>query len=202
MDPAPPSRPPTSSKDHLTRARRRPYSLGPAPDDVHAARADPQFLHHRAHRPREVDARRPHPATHRRRRRAVHARPVPRPHGHRARAWHHDQVAERAAALDRRRRRKRNRVCAAPDRHARARRLHLRGVPVVGRLRGRGAAGGRGAGHRSADASEPVPGAGERPGHHPGAEQDRSAGRPAGAVRPGDRACARRIPGRRAARIR
>ena len=92
--------------------------------DVHHAVADPQLLHHRPHRPRQVDAGRPHAAAHRRRRRAHDAGPVPRPHGHRARARHHDQGAERAAAVEGRRHRAR----AAPDRHPRPRRLHLRGV--------------------------------------------------------------------------
>ena len=57
------------------------------------------------------------------------------------------------------------------------RRLLLRGVPVAGRLRGRGPAGGRRAGHRGADAGQPVPGARGRPAPDPGAEQDRPAGR-------------------------
>ena len=49
------------------------------------------------------------------------------------------------------------------DRHPRARRLHLRGVPLARRLRGRGPAGRRRAGHRGADAGQPLPRAGERP---------------------------------------
>ena len=52
---------------------------------------------------------------------------------------------------------------AAPDRHPRPRRLHLRGVARAGGLRGRGAAGRRRPGHRGADAGQPVPGAGPRP---------------------------------------
>ena len=52
---------------------------------------------------------------------------------------------------------------AEHDRHARARRLHLRGLPLAGRLRGRGPARRRRAGHRGADAGEPLPGDGERP---------------------------------------
>ena len=77
---------------------------------------------------------------------------------------------------------------AAPDRHPRPRRLHLRGHPRAGGVRGRDPAGRRRAGHRGADAGQPVPGAGERPHDHPGAEQDRPAGRRPGQVRRGDRA--------------
>jgi GTP-binding protein LepA len=61
------------------------------------------------------------------------------------------------------------------DRHARPRRLHLRGLPLARRLRGRDPARRCRAGHRGADAREPLPGAGERPHDHPGAQQDRSA---------------------------
>ena len=65
-----------------------------------------------------------------------------------------------------------------------------------GRLRGRRAAGRRRAGHRGADPGQPLPGAGERPAHHPGAQQDRPAGRPAGEVRRGAGPPDRRRPGR------
>ena len=61
------------------------------------------------------------------------------------------------------------------------------------------AAGRRRAGHRGADAGQPLPGAGERPADHPGAQQDRPAGRAAGEVRRRDRAHHRLRPGRRAA---
>ena len=54
------------------------------------------------------------------------ARAVPRPHGHRARARHHDQDAGRAHAVGARRRDLR----AEHDRHPRARRLLLRGLAV------------------------------------------------------------------------
>ena len=89
----------------------------------------PQPLDHRPHRPRQVDAGRPHPRAQRRRRRPGHARAVPRLDGPRAGAGHHHQGPERAARLEGPR--------PQPDRHARPRRLRLRGVPLAGRLRGR-----------------------------------------------------------------
>ena len=166
----------------------------------HRSGPHPELLHHRPHRPRQVDAGRPDARGHRPRRGAQHARPVPRPHGHRARARHHDQGAERPPALDPALgRAHRHRVRARHDRHPGARRLHLRGVPVAGRLRGRGPARRRRPGHRGPDAGQPVPGAGERPHDHPGAQQDRPAGRPAREVRRGDRAHHRLRARRRAA---
>ena len=63
-------------------------------------RDHPQLLHHRAHRPRQVDAGRPDAPAHRGRRRARGAGAVPRPHGHRARARHHDQEPGRPDAVD------------------------------------------------------------------------------------------------------
>ena len=71
------------------------------------------------------------------------------------------------------------------DRHPRPRRLHLRGVPVARGVRGRGPAGRRRAGHRGADAGQPLPRARRRPAHHPGAQQDRPALGPAREVRRG-----------------
>ena len=68
-----------------------------------------------------------------------------------------------------------------------SRRLHLRGVPVAGGLRGRRPAGRRRAGHRGADAGQPLPRARRRPARHPGAEQDRPAQRQPGEVRRGAR---------------
>ena len=88
---------------------------------------------------------------------------------------------------------------AQHDRHPGARRLHLRGLAVAGRVRGLRAAGRRGAGHRGADAGQPVPRARERPADHPGAQQDRPAVGPAGEVRRGARAHHRLRPVRRAA---
>ena len=70
----------------------------PGPD---RPRDHPELLHHRAHRPRQVDAGRPDAAADRRGRRAQRPRAVPRPDGHRARARHHDQEPGRPDAVDR-----------------------------------------------------------------------------------------------------
>ena len=94
------------------------------------------------------------------------------------------------------------RVRPRHDRHPGARRLHLRGVPLAGRLRGRRPAGRRRAGHRGADPGQPLPGPGERPHDHPGPQQDRPARRAAREVRRGDRAHHRLRPRRGAARQR
>ena len=70
---------------------------------------------------------------------------------------------------------------AQPDRHARPRRLPLRGVALAGRLRGRAAGGRRHPGRRGADAGQRLPGLEQQPRDHPGPQQDRSAGgRPRG----------------------
>ena len=158
-----------------------------------------QLLHHRAHRPRQVDARRPDAAAHRRGGGARDAGAVPRPHGHRARARHHHQEPGGTRPV---RGGGRQDVHPEPDRHPRPRRLHLRGQPQPGGVRGSGAAGGRRPGHRGPDSREPVPRDGGRPARHPGAEQDRPAGRPAGEVRGRDRAYPRRRPRRRPAGLR
>ena len=137
------------------------------------SRADPQLLHHRPHRPRQVHAGRPHAADHRRGQRPRHARAVPRPYGHRARARHHDQEPGRAHAVADRRRH----VRPQHDRHARSRRLHLRGVALARRVRGRDPARRRGPGHRGADPREPLSRPRERSADHPGAQQDRPSRR-------------------------
>ena len=170
--------------------------------DVHAAGPHPQLLHHRPHRPRQVDARRPHAADDRCPGGACLPRAVPRPHGHRARARHHHQGAERAPALVRRGPRRRDaRPRPAPHRHPGPRRLHLRGQPLAGRVRGRDPAGRRRAGHRGADPGQPLPGHGARPRDHPGAQQDRPPGRRARALRRGARAPHRLRARRRAAHL-
>ena len=90
-----------------------------------------------------------------RRRRPRDASPVPRPHGHRARARHHGQEPGGAHPLAGRRRHLR----AQHDRHPGPRRLHLRGLALACRVRGRDPARRRRAGDRGADAREPLPGA-------------------------------------------
>ena len=177
------SRPAARSRERILVRKVHPAARSHRPGD------DPQLLHHRAHRPRQVDARGPDAAADRSGRRPGRPRAVPRPDGHRARARHHDQEPGGPDALDgagRQRRGGRARhLRAQHDRHPRPRRLHLRGVPVARGLRGGGAAGRRGAGHRGADARQPLPRAGRRPPRHPGPQQDRPPQRPAGEVRRG-----------------
>ncbi len=81
------------------------------------------------------------------------------------------------------------------------RRLHLRGLAVAGGVRGGRAPGRRCAGHRGADAGEPLPRAGRRPAHHPGAQQDRPPVRTAREVRRGARRHHRLRPLRRTADV-
>ena len=173
-----------------------PRALKPLAAVRDPARADPQLLHHRPHRPRQVDAGRSDAADHRRRLRPRHARAVPRPHGHRARARHHDQEPGRADAVGRL---DGHDLRAEHDRHPGPRRLHLRGQPLARRVRGRDPARRRRPGHRGADPREPLPRARERPAHHPGAQQDRSARRRSREVREGARQPHRRQAGGRAA---
>ena len=66
-------------------------------------------------------------------------------------------------------------VAAQPRRHARPRRLHLRGQSRARRVRGRSSCRGRDAGRPGADACQRDLGAGRRPTHHPGHQQDRPA---------------------------
>ena len=94
---------------------------------------------------------------------------------------------------------RRHHLRAQHDRHPRPRRLHLRGQPVARRLRGRDPAGGCRAGHRGADAGEPLPRARERSADHPGAQQDRPAGGRSREVREGARQPDRRQARGRAA---
>ena len=119
------SRQPTRTDRCATDARsRRERSW------CHRPGAHPQLLHHRPHRPRQVDAGRPDAAAHRRGRRPADARAVPRPDGHRARARHHHQEPGRPDAVDGPRGRPDRRAGRAQhDRHPGPRRLHLRGVP-------------------------------------------------------------------------
>ena len=148
----------------------------------------PQLLHRGAHRPRQVDAGRPPARGHPHGRRPRHARPVPRQDGPRARTRHHDQGAVGPPAA--------RRLRAEPDRHARARGLHLRGLAVARGLRGRGAARRRRAGPRGPDARELPPRARRRPRDRAGHQQDRPAGRRARAAHEGARGPARLRPRR------
>ena len=72
----------------------------------------------------------------------------------------------------------RRRLRAQPDRHARARGLHLRGLPLARGVRGRAPRGGRHPGRPGADAVEPLPRARRGPRDHPGPQQDRPARAP------------------------
>ena len=95
----------------LTRPGAMPAPIRP----LHAEH--PEFLDHRAHRPREVDAGRSlHPAL-RRPVRPGNGGPGPRLDGPRARARHHDQGPDRGALLPGARRPD---LSPEPDRHARA----------------------------------------------------------------------------------
>ena len=165
---------PVRSTDRAARRNRQWTRCG---------RAHPQLLHHQPRRPRQVDALGPHPRDHRRGRPPADARAVPRLDGHRARAGHHHQGAERPGRA--------RRPHPPPHRHARPRRLRLRGLPLAGRLRGGGAAGRRLPGDPGPDAGQLLPGHRERPRDRAGAQQDRPAGRRPGALRPRDRARAR-----------
>ena len=93
------------------------------------------------------------------------------------RARHHDQGPRGPARVHGRRR---PGLRPEPDRHARPRRLQLRGQPQPAGVRGRDPRGRRHAGHRGADPREHPPGAQAEPGDHPGPQQDRPAVRPGG----------------------
>ena len=134
----------------------------------------PQLLDHRPHRPRQVDAGRSHPRGHRRGGRPRAPPPDARLDGPRARARDHDQGPGGARGVQGPGRRD---LPPAPDRHARPRGLHLRGVALAGRVRRRAAGGGRRPGRRGADRGQHLPGRRRRPGADPGPEQDRPAGR-------------------------
>ena len=78
-----------------------------------------------------------------------------------------------------------------PHRHARPRRLRLRGEPLAGRLRGGGAPGRRLPGDPGPDPGQLLPGHRARPRDRGRPQQDRPAGRRPGALRRRDRAGAR-----------
>ena len=94
------------------------------------------------------------------------ARPAPGLHGPRARARDHDQGPGGARVLRGARRRD---LPAAPHRHARARRLHLRGQPQPRGVRGRAARRRRLPGRRGADRRQHLPRDRRRPRAHPAA---------------------------------
>ena len=73
---------------------------------------------------------------------------------------------------------------AAPDRHPRPRRLHLRGVALAGRLRGRAAGRRRLAGGRGADGGQHLPGGRVRARADPVPEQGRPARAPSPSASP------------------
>ena len=148
----------------------------------------PQLLDHRPHRPWEVDPGRSHPRAHRGPRRAPDARAGARLDGPRARARDHDQGAGGAGRVHGRRRRD---LPPAPDRHPRARRLLLRGLPLARRLRGRPARRRRRAGRRGADRRQHLRGDRGRPRADPGPQQGRPAERRARAGGGRDRRPAR-----------
>ncbi len=159
----------------------------------------PQLLDHRPHRSREVHAGRPHPRDHRGGRPARPPAAAARLDGARARARHHDQGAGRARGVHGARRQA---LPPPPDRHARARGLHLRGLALARGLRRRAAAGGRLPGRGGADGREHLPRGRRRSRADPRAEQDRPAGRRARPRRARDHGAARRRPGRGDPRVR
>ena len=88
---------------------------------------------------------------------------------------------------------------AAPDRHARPRGLHVRGLALAGRVRGRAAGRRRLPGRRGPDRRQHLPGDRRRPRADPDHEQGRPAGRRARAGGGGDRRADRRGPRTRSA---
>ena len=119
--------------------------------------------------------------------------------GHRARARHHHQGADRAPQLPRAGRRG---LRPQPHRHARPCRLRLRGQPLARRLRGLAARRRREPGRRGADARQRLPGDRQQPRDRPGPQQDRPAGGRAGAGQAADRGRDRPRRLRRGARSR
>ena len=162
-------------------AHRRPAGWHLRCNADHGPAAHPQLLDHRPHRPREVDARRPHPRADPHRRPAGDAGAAAGLDGPRARAGDHDQGPGGARVLHRP---GRPDLPAAPDRHARARGLHLRGLPFAGRVRGGAAGRGRLPGGGGADRGQHLPGGGVGPRADPVPEQDRP---PRGRTRAGGR---------------
>ena len=144
----------------------------------------PQLLHHRAHRPRQIDAGGPPHRAYRWPIVAGDGRPGAGFHGPRARARHHDQGPDRGPALHRARR---PRVRAEPHRYARPRGFLLRGVALALGVRGRAAGRRCFPGSRGADGGQLLHRDRARRGSRPGAEQDRPAVGAARSRDPGNR---------------
>ncbi len=132
----------------------------------------PQLLDHCPHRPRQEHAGRSHHPALRRPERPRDGSAGARLDGHRARARHHHQGADRGAELQGA---QRPGLQPQPDRHAGARRLLLRGEPLAVGLRRRAAGGRCQPGRGGADGGQLLhrARAGRRSGA--GAQQDGSA---------------------------
>ena len=197
---APPRRRRASSRERRRRSTERAERLSWRAPPSHARlcrrcggatcrahdppRPYPQFRHRRAYRPRQIDARRPADPDDRRAGIARDEGAGARFHGHRARARHHHQGADRPPRLPRAERRG---LRAQPHRHARPCRLRLRGEPLARRLRGLAARRRREPGRGGADARQRLPGDRQRPRDRAGPQQDRPARRRAGAHQAADR---------------
>jgi hypothetical protein len=175
-----------ASARRLAPSHRRDVSLRrsgfAALPSSHAAPGDrphephPKLLDHCPHRPRQEHAGRSHHPALRRPVRPRDGSAGARLDGHRARARHHHQGADRGAELQGARRAG---LQPQPDRHARARRLLLRGQPLAVGLRRRAAGGRRQPGRRGADGGQLLHRARPGRGSGAGAQQDGpAAGRP------------------------
>ena len=122
---------------------------------AHVSVPDPQLLHRRPHRPRQVHAGRPADRGHR------HAGEARRCGSRCSTPWTSSASAGITIKLNAVRmtlhRAGRRELRAQPDRHAGPRGLHLRGVALAGRVRGRHPGRGRVAGHPGADAVQSLP---------------------------------------------
>ena len=167
-------------RQHL-RAAAGPRAVGRSRSEATLDRPDPpgspaELLDHRPHRPRQVDPRRPAPRADPHRRRPAHDEPGPRLDGSRAREGDHDQGACRPPRVPGE---GRSDLRPEPDRHARSRRLRVRGQPQPPGLRGRDPRRRCHPGDRGPDARQRPPRDARGADPDPGPEQDRPAlGRP------------------------